>query len=84
MCLSEQPARRSRPAKDGSAVGRRGVILYLFVGADAPTLLVYAPTMPEMHLQYFSRQRAPLLGKIARRTPLNNYLRSHYISVPSN
>ena len=29
----------------------RGVILYLFVGADAPTILIYAPSILDMHPQ---------------------------------
>ena len=29
----------------------RGVILNLFVGADAPTILIYAPSIPDMHPQ---------------------------------
>ena len=34
-----------------STTWRRGVILYLFVGADAPTILIYAPSILDMHPQ---------------------------------
>ena len=37
----------------------RGVILYLFVGADAPKILNYAPTLLKMHTQATISQSRP-------------------------
>ena len=38
-------------AKEEKVTLIRGVILYLFVGADAPTILIYAPSIIDMHPQ---------------------------------
>ena len=43
--------RRGRSQVDVAAAVIRGVILYLFVGADAPTILIYAPSILDMHPQ---------------------------------